>query len=799
MSPLSANSSIDSLDPIALLNLYAATAGQSSSIPPGAAEPLALYREIFINASDGIAIIGADFRYLVQNPAHATLTGFSDRELVGKTPAIHMGEEAFAAVMQVVMTRGWWRGEILSHTKNGDIPIDLSAYAVNDASGQPICYVGVRRDISRRRQVEDALRRSEQRYRSLVSATAQVVWVTNAGGEVVEDLPTWRAFTGQTFEQLKGFGWTSAVHPDDQERVAKIWQESLRNGLPHEKEFRVRAADGSFRDVIARAVPVMNEDDGSIREWVGTVTDITRQKTAEHARQRSEQRFRKLIEQSPLSTQIYSPDGRPVQCNRAWERLFGVTMADLPDYNVLHDEQLVKLDVMDTIRRGFAGEAGAIEPIPYIPPVGMYAGQARWISATIYPVKDEAGAVREVVLVHEDVSERKAADEALRRANAEAEAASKAKDQFIAVLSHELRTPLTPVLAMVSALERQLDLPQAVRDDLQVVRRNVELEVKLIDDLLDLTRITKGKLQLNLEPVDVIECINRVIGICRDDLGARGLTLKMELPEPGCCARADSARLQQVLWNLLKNAIKFSPPQGEVIVRAANLAESKEVRIEVIDTGIGIDPAAMPKLFNAFVQAEHAASHRFGGLGLGLTISRYLAEAHGGTLTAFSAGVARGATFTLTLPAASEVPTDPAGAGAPGGAASAAAPAARAVLLVEDHHDTAQIMMRMLRHWNYDVEWADNFGAALRAVDRRQFDLLVSDLGLPDGSGLDLMREIRQRYPIRGIALSGYGMEEDVHRSRDAGFADHLIKPVSLDVLRASLETVAAISPEPAA
>ena len=318
-----------------------------------------------------------------------------------------------------------------------------------------------------------------------------------------------------------------------------------------------------------------------------------------------------------------------------------------------------------------------------------------------------------------------------------------------------------------------------------MIERNVSLQARLIDDLLDLTRITKGKLQLNLEAADVREAINRVVEICRDDIGDKQLLLMVDLPPRDFFARADSARLQQVLWNLLKNAIKFTPAGGKITVRAA--CDDARVRVEMTDTGIGIEPDALPRVFNAFEQG-HGAGHRFGGLGLGLSISRALAEAHGGTLDAFSAGRDRGATFVLTMPVAPRPARSPVTPAAPAPAAPAEKKPLR-ILLVEDHPDTARIMLRLLQGANYDVVWAATIEAALVAVEAQRFDLLVSDLGLPDGSGIDLMRRLRAQYDLKGIALSGYGMEEDVQKSRDAGFVEHLTKPINMHALQRAIES----------
>ncbi|HYO11501.1 MAG TPA: PAS domain S-box protein [Tepidisphaeraceae bacterium] len=747
------------------------------------------------NATVGLHWMGPDGTILWANAAELEMLGHARGEYVGR----HAGEfHVDAHVIADMLARLHAGGAVHNvearlRCADGSIKHVLIDANVLWEEGRFVHTRCFTRDITKRKQAEDALRRSEQRYRSLVSASTQVVWTTSATGEVVEDLPTWRAFTGQTWEQIQGFGWFEAVHPDDRERVGAVWRESLRTGRPHENEFRARAADGSWRNLLARAVPVIG-DDGGVREWIGTCTDVTDRRAAEDALRRSETRFRTLVEQSPLSTQIYAPDGRILQSNAAWERLFGVTIDDVRDYNILADPELEKHGVADVIRRAFAGEGGVVPQIPYCPDRGAFKGQPRWCGATIYPVRDEAGNVREIVLVHEDITERKAAEQQLERAIAHAEAANKAKDRFLAVLSHELRTPLTPVLATVSALEAQADLPRSVRADLEVIRRNVELETRLIDDLLDLTRITKGKLQLNLEPIDLRDLIERAVAICREDVLEKNLLLSVDLPPPGeCYARADSARLQQVLWNLIKNAVKFTPPGGKIIVSWSR-DDGGHVSVRVSDTGIGIEPGVMPRLFRAFEQGSPETSHRFGGLGLGLTISKALTELHRGTLSVHSDGRDKGATFTVRLPAApkpASATPDATSSPAVSPAAPAEAPARPCrILLVEDHADTARIMLRLLRGHRYDVQWAGSIEGALKVAAEHPFDLVVSDLGLPDGSGLELMRHLRERYGLKGIALSGYGMEEDIRQSREAGFLEHLTKPVNFASLREMIQAV---------
>ena len=398
----------------------------------------------------------------------------------------------------------------------------------------------------------------------------------------------------------------------------------------------------------------------------------------------------------------------------------------------------------------------------------------------------------EVAEARAAIAERTRVEDVLRaakisaeRAKAAAEEANRAKDHFLAVLSHELRTPLTPVLAAVSLLKRE-QLPERAHERLELIRRNVELQSRLIDDLLDVTRIVRGKVELDRRRIDLFTILDRAAEVCRPDLDARRLEFGIDYGPHCYTVEADAARLQQVFWNLLKNSIKFTPLGGCVGLRCRS--EPGHVTVEVNDSGIGIEPGAIGRIFDAFAQAELSITRQFGGLGLGLAISKALVEMHGGTITARSDGLNKGASFTVRLPVVSV------------GAASepVAAPAAPdvqagkklSILLVEDHGDTAETMVSLLEIFGHQVQRAGDVAAALDIASRTEFDLLISDLGLPDGSGLDLIRKLRSRgLLLPAISLSGYGQEKDFEQSRSAGFQFHLVKPVDISRLMGVIDT----------
>ena len=383
--------------------------------------------------------------------------------------------------------------------------------------------------------------------------------------------------------------------------------------------------------------------------------------------------------------------------------------------------------------------------------------------------------IRLLAEAKERVERLAASEAALRESN-------RRKDEFLAALSHELRTPLTPVLMTVAALETDPRIPEDVRLELKMVHRNVELEVRLIDDLLDSARITQGKLPLDLRMQDAHARISDVVRICRDEIAEKRLNLVLEMRAERHCVPSDGDRLQQVLWNLVKNAVKFTPEGGTVRVRTEDAAGNR-LAIRVIDSGIGIESQLLPHVFNVFEQGGGETTKRFGGLGLGLAISKAVVEAHGGTLTAFSEGRDRGATFTVEL-AGADFPAE--ATGETPGTAGCGQRALR-ILLVEDHKDTSRIMARMLTGIGHTVTTAETVAEALATAGSSEFDLVISDLGLPDGSGLDLMRQLR---PLPGIALTGYGMDEDVTKTREVGFIAHLTKPVDMRQLEAAIEGI---------
>jgi PAS domain S-box-containing protein len=468
-------------------------------------------------------------------------------------------------------------------------------------------------------------------------------------------------------------------------------------------------------------------------------------------------------------------DGKIISCNRGVERLFGYSCAALIGQPMavlvppeIRDEEA---RILELLRRG--------EEIQHYETIRRHKnGTLVSVSLTISPIRDARGKIIGFSDIAHDITQRKEGEKKLEESLAREKAANCAKDDFLATLSHELRTPLNPVLLLASDGARNGDFSPQARMDFDTIRKNVELEARLIDDMLDLTRITRRKLTLEQKPVDIHAALQDAADTVRSEMTNKNIELVLNLNSGKPVVTGDAVRLRQIFWNILKNAVKFTPADGKISVET-QASKNDKIVVRIADTGIGMNPGETEHIFGAFTQG----AHQFGGLGLGLAISRALVELHTGSIRAESLGKGQGATFTIELPLAGEM-TKPEPA-----LKSAQVPAAVAsgkgitILLVEDHEPTRLSLMHLLVRRNYKVVPAGSLSEARSLLEKEEFNLLISDIGLPDGNGCDLMEESHKRRHLKGIALTGYGMEHDISRSRAAGFVAHLTKPVHIESL----------------
>jgi signal transduction histidine kinase/CheY-like chemotaxis protein len=492
----------------------------------------------------------------------------------------------------------------------------------------------------------------------------------------------------------------------------------------------------------------------------------------------------KILANMPSGIALVDPDSRHfLQANQAFSEMakrFGALPQEKDIYDASYDE--VKIAPVEAIEKVLAfGAPYQLVEQPFTDQDGM----TRFVNVNLLRLQGSEQTIQGVLYLVED----KTRDVTLRQ---ELIGANASKDQFLALLSHELRNPLSPVIAMVGELEASAPDTPEVRRALEVIRRNVELEARLIDDLLDVTRISKGKLQLSLETVSVHEILQRSYEICREDIGTKELKIEFRLRAENACVEGDPARLQQVFWNLIKNSVKFTPEKGRIVIETFNPSPGA-IEIRTTDTGIGIETDKLQTIFNAFEQGQSSITRRFGGLGLGLAISKAMVAAHGGIIKAESHGRDRGSAFIVTL----ETVATPAVPSIGGDKKTPKRKVGtevhkpeRRVLVVDDHFDTCTGMKMMLERRGYRVTVAHTADQAVEKTRHEEFDLVISDIGLPDRSGYELMQELSATKGLRGIALSGFGMENDVSRARAAGFSEHLTKPINFDRLEESIQNL---------
>ncbi|MEO7413907.1 MAG: PAS domain S-box protein [Opitutaceae bacterium] len=460
--------------------------------------------------------------------------------------------------------------------------------------------------------------------------------------------------------------------------------------------------------------------------------------------------------------------------NRGAERLLGYSAEEVVGRPV---NLLIPVDRQEEEAKILERQRGGEHVEPFESVRRKKDGEEIHVSVAVSPIRAGDGIIVGTSTIARDISRQNRLEAELRKAKAAAEDASKAKNLFISILSHELRTPLQPALAILSSLEGEASLPSEVRDQLQTVRRNIETEAGLVDDLLDLTRASRGQVTLHFESVDAHEAIKQTLESVQRDVRAKNIQVALSLRAKRHYIWADPRRIQQVFFNLISNAIKFTPAGGAIALRTSD--SGNKMRIQIVDDGEGIAPDLCHAIFRAFEQSPESRKH--GGLGLGLSIVKSLVTMHEGTVTADSAGPGKGSTFTVELLTVDN-PTS----------AKVKSSRSRAVkgyrlLLVEDDTDTREALTRLLKAKGYSVSTAATVSEALQAGASEKFDLLLCDLGLPDGNGSDIIRYLKKTSDLRAIALTGFGQEEDVASALEAGFDAHITKPIKIQVLHETI------------
>jgi PAS domain S-box-containing protein len=792
-----------------------------------------LYREIFKHSPEPIAIISPQGVYLEQNAAHAELLGYSDDELKDQTPALHVGEKEFANILREIAEKGEYRGEVKSKTRTGELKyIDLSAFAMFGESGEPVCYVGTKRDITRRKQAEQALQRREAELADFFENAAVGLHWVGRDGTVLRVNHAELTMLGYTREEFVGHH-IGEFHVD-QSAIEDILARLQAGEVLENYEARMRCKDGSTKYVSINSsvyreagkfihTRCFTQDISERRGIEGRLAlqyAVTRilsdslevadgaQKILRIACQTLDWEVGALWKVDASASLLrcvdichansnLTPEFDQLSQNTAFKKGHGlpgrVWQSGKPFWidNVVEDPNFPRAAV--ALREGLRGAFG----FPVLVGKDVW-GVLEFLSSEIREPDAElmnlaAGIGGQIGQFTQRRRAEQELEDLLKRessARAEAEKANRLKDEFLATLSHELRTPLNAVIGWSRMLNSGRLDPETSLHAQEVIARNASVQKQIIEDILDVSRVITGKLQLHLRPVDLATVVHAALDAVRPAMEAKEIRIDTNIDSNLRAISGDPDRLQQVVWNILSNAAKFTPTSGEVHISVRQ--SGTHALIQVKDNGPGIDPAFLPYVFERFRQADGSTTRTHGGLGLGLAIVRHLVELHGGMIGVENRAESQGAIFTISLPLPTgflQIETLDR-ANAVFGARQAEQPNLEGlnILIVDDEPDALDVITVELVQYGANVTGVSNAEDALKLLEKRRFDLLVSDIGLPKMDGYELIRRVRKQEEgrerrIPAVALTAYARVQDRMQAILAGFSTHVAKPIEANEL----------------
>lgn len=765
-------------------------------------------RTTLSSIGDGVITTDADAKIASMNPIAESLTGWSERDAIGRPmdSVFRIVNEETRETVDNPAIRALRDGVIVglaNHTiligKDGtERPIDDSAAPIRSPNGAIHGCVLVFRDVSDRRLAEGELRRSQRRLHFALEGARTIAYeldpesaglTTTDNAASVLGLPD-----GMPLSQLSSA--FELLHPADRPDVQQAVTRAMEQLGPLHLNFRiVRPVDGAIRWLEVMGQPARDELDDRVR-IVGVAMDVTARQRTDEALRESERRFRSMADNAPAIIWITDDQGRCTYLNHQWREATGASETE--DLGAAWLDR-IHPDDRPALRAALAATPG-VEAATNAPPVRLELrlrhadGSWRYTLHSASPRFDQAGTLLGWIGSAIDLEERKVMENDLRKLATDLSLAHRHKDEFLATLAHELRNPLAPMRTSVEIMRRlQPTAPDAVVRAREIVERQLAQLVRLVDDLLDVSRITGGKLELRREHASLEDILQRAIETSRPYIDSGAHTLQLSLPQAPVTLHADVTRLSQVFANLLNNAAKYSEPGQTIYLSAAQEGATAVVRVR--DEGVGIAPELLTNVFDLFMQVEGSLERSQGGLGVGLTLVKRLVELHGGTVEAVSAGLGRGSEFIVRLPL-----DDAAIVGTGERTVPESASAPRRILLADDNIDAATSMAELLRLDGHLVDLANDGVQALEKAEATRPDVIFLDIGMPRLNGYETCERIRARpwgRDILLIALTGWGQHEDRRKSKAAGFDHHLVKPVDPVALAALLHSH--VAPAPAA
>jgi PAS domain S-box-containing protein len=650
----------------------------------------------------------------------------------------------------------------------------VAKFPIPGRDGSPALVGGVAIDVTARMQAEEILRESEERFREMADNSPAIIYTTQPDGYCTFLSSAWTQMTGREIESGLGFGWGNLVHPEDLERTRAAFAPKPEP-TPFRVEFRLAHPSGGHHWVIGSGAPRLGKN-GEFLGFVGSVLDVDNEKRSEEALRNSISLYQAMGESIDYGVWVCDANGRNVYTSQSFLRLVGLTQAECSDFGwgrVLHPEDAERTFALwqECVRSGehwdmehrFRGVDGKWHPV-----------LARGVR-----VRNERGETTAWAGINLDISRLKHVEDELREVD-------RRKDEFLATLAHELRNPLAPIRNSLHVL-RLADNDRETMRVHEMIDRQVNHLIRLVEDLLEVARITSGKIELRRERIDLADVVRAAVETSRPAIERARHRLEVSLPDEPLVLEADSVRLAQVLANLLNNAAKYTEESGAIWLAARR--QGRWATLSVRDTGVGIPPAMLPRVFDLFTQVDRTLGRSQGGLGIGLALVKRLVEMHGGSVEATSGGWGAGSEFTVRLPLAAPLAVPASVPMAPEESPASPTPRRR-FLVVDDNRDAAESLALLLRLHGVDVEVAYDGASALETLRRQRCETVFLDLGMPGMDGFEVAARIRREPDLGGIvlvALTGWGQPEHRRQTTDAGFDHHLVKPVSLPELRSLL------------